>query len=482
MGKKTKISPYLLLFLPFILLLILNYFMPFPVQDEKIFWSVVKDFGKHFFPTLEQIKYLPSPMGPIYFIFWGFLGKLCGFNTLILRAINIVMGYAVVLLIYELYRKYLKATQLFNTFWYMSNPYFILFTVPFLYTDCLNLVWIFLGVNFSFVKDNKWLAGIFWALAVCTRQFSLLFPAAYFIMQILSEKKFKNIKISNYLPVLIPAVCFSALFILWGFSFTSGQHPGGAFTENTIEAFKFSLKAWNYFFVLCGIYLLPYFYRLIDRQIFKKYSLWFIGTLLITLSVLVVLNEHSKSIAQVFNTAAFGYHKLPKNSNMVPWSKYLEQLFIAVKILAFVFIPVLAAGLANVVTKIFHTKNSLPKRLTGFSFIITLVLLKVGFPRLVNSGSFYKQEIAGYADRFIIILDKNAYVLVPMLFLLALIYLLPLYLRKSVNKLETFSKILLFLFILLESVYTYAWDKHFLPYLPFLFLINSQLFRKEVSG
>lgn len=474
-------NEYLLLALPFLLLLIFQFFLPVnPIQDEKGFYANILAIGKNYLPSIEQIKCLQSPMGPFFFVFYGFIGKLFGFNIIILRIVNVLLSFGIAVLLFKLYKKYLK-DYFRSVLWFILNPYFFLLTSPLIYTDNLNLLLIIAGVYLYYLEDKKLIAAVFFGLAAWTRQFSLLFPAAILVAESLSEKRLKNIDIKKYFALSVPFLMFLPLFLLWGGHVTSDQHPGGAFVENTLAAFKFSPRAVSYSLLIYGLFLLPVLAQLPYRKIFNKLkTLTWTGYLLLVPIILGVFKFFDPSANAA--AALYGYEtsRLKPGVSFVPWHGYVGKILQLFNLILVFLIPlIIIFAIYYFYNELIIKKSSGAKKNIFFALAGTLFFVVFAFPRFVNINANYSHALAGYLDRIIVTSGWLAYLYVPVILFFSLYYFISVFFRPNRGSIMLFSKTILFLFIVFESIYSYCWDKHYLQVLPFLFLIDPAIYRKK---
>ena len=373
-------------------LLIVLFFIPnHPIKDEIIFYPIIQDIGQTFIPRLDQIRNLQSPMGPIYFIFWGFIGKCVGFSLVAMRTLNIMLSAIVVALILRILQSNTQRSLL-GTYVFLLNPYFIALVVPLLYTDVVALIFVMAGCYCYFLTGNRLIGSICFGMAICTRQLLIVVPAAAVIADLFWYRKniFKNPAVILF--DAIPFFMFGILFILWGGQVNSGAYPGNFYPENSISAFRFSLKTVNYSILLMGIHLAPVWIFRIKEILRSKY-------------------------------------------------------FKAAVLISFSLIP--------------------------------------AFPKLINAntGFLTVPSAAGLLDQAIIKLGGIAYVLVPIFYVFSLAFLLHAFFNKNEPWYSLFSKVLILLFVLLESMHPYCWDKHYLLIVPFLFIICPDLkqHKKQVT-
>ena len=375
-----------LLLLPFLLMMVANFFLPeTPIWDERLFYPTLKEIGKNYLPSIDQIKYLNSPMGPLYFIIWGFIGKIFSFSLPYLRFIHILFSLFFIILIYRLFKGQTEYPVLLCGL-FVINPYFLIMTGPLLYTDVTSMIFLFIGLYNYLSNGNRWYAGIFLGLAICTRQLLIIFPLAIGLADLYWVYK-KKIKAVELVKDFIPIFIFLPLFFLWDYNVNSGHFSGKQFEENTLAAFHFSLKRFNYVLLLVGLYSIPL------------------------------------------------------------WITSFKKLFRG--------------------------------RYYQLALLLTPLLL-FGFPLKVNANLPYGglPDTAGLFDIIFVKLGVFSYILVPIFFIVGCFILNKMFFVKNTFK-TLFYKIAIILFVILESIYSYCWDKHFLPIIPILFLLSYIASREE---
>jgi hypothetical protein len=93
-------------------------------------------------------------------------------------------------------------------------PQFLMYSGR-LYTEMVACSLVLLGTGL-YVQNRHFLSALLFALAVSTRQYTIVFPAAIFIFEFLqSLPRVSSEKCKRFLPQLIPAACLLA----WGFFF-----------------------------------------------------------------------------------------------------------------------------------------------------------------------------------------------------------------------------------------------------------------------
>ena len=129
-----------------------------PIGDESSFYEPIKTFGLNAFSVIENTKNLRVPQGPGFFAVYGFFGSFVDYSLPALRFLNIFVSYLVALILFKILCK-LSNFPIVLTLWFVLNPYFLLLTTPYIYTDNPCLFFLISGTYFFIVKDQRLLAG-----------------------------------------------------------------------------------------------------------------------------------------------------------------------------------------------------------------------------------------------------------------------------------------------------------------------------------
>ncbi|MGH0036424.1 MAG: hypothetical protein ACQGVK_15460 [Myxococcota bacterium] len=146
-----------------------------PVKDERHFWTSSQLFTGPFPPGLETLRSYPEVVTPLALVLWGQLEHWTGGGIFAGRLLNWFLSLGVVaLLVFGAggrTRRAVLATAGLALF-----PYFMSLSVH-LYTDIPALFFGLLGLHFHTRRRGPW-ALLFFALAIATRQYMVLLPAA----------------------------------------------------------------------------------------------------------------------------------------------------------------------------------------------------------------------------------------------------------------------------------------------------------------
>ncbi|MDZ7740532.1 MAG: hypothetical protein U5Q03_01915 [Bacteroidota bacterium] len=326
-----------------------------------------------------------SPMGPIYFIVYGIIGKIFRFFHLLDEKHSSYFFFFLLLLI----SRYISACRYRNflIFLFIINPYFLVMTGPFLYTDVLGLLFVYLGLLSYRDGKSQFLTGLFWGVAICTRQLFVIVPLAAMIHNLYRSFFEDKLYFIDLIAPLIAFLFFLPLYVLWDYNVNSGAFAENSFQENTLEAFSFSLKTFNYSLILIGLFAAPVLFKdFIIAYSNPKIPILLLAILLSILAFPVNVNRDMQ------------YGNLPAT-----------------------------AGLLD----IFFNKIGI------FKYLVV--------PSLLHWGLSFMVELFRYSWRF-----------------------------KSF-----FFLLLILLFLLLESFYSYCWDKHFLIIIPVVFVISDRITKQK---
>ncbi len=304
--KKFNVSLVWLIFsLTVLLTLSFFYWHTPPHADERHFIETIKIFSES--NNLSIIKDYPEITPPLFYILFSFWSKLSGFSVESLRTLNLFISVIVWQLIFNLIRKITirtKVTFLLSIL-LIANPYIIGISV-FVYNDNLMLLFILSGV-ISFLGDKPMLTGLFFSLALLTRQYSIIFPIALFFYSIITSLVEKELKKDFLLSSAISTLPILVLFIYW-----QGLAPQSGLEYWVIKNRSFySIDYINSYITYSTFYLLPLIIFFPYKKEFRK-SVFIISILL---SIILSFFPIKPSLATLFQTevTTIGYgHKLLK--------------------------------------------------------------------------------------------------------------------------------------------------------------------------
>lgn len=224
-----------------------------PVKDEEQFWEQITTFVEIWPPSIAELQNYDEPMTPLSFLFWAGLETLHGQGIAMARFMSILIGMGLLALIAcrETSPRTAPHTPLLAALALMAFPYWIPLSLL-LYTDLPAAVFVVLGSLF-YARDRNLLSAFFFVLAISTRQYMVVFPAA-----IVADQLWGVIRRRRPLELerLLPALAAMASLVGW-ILFFGGVGPADGLAEwprhqNALERLNLSFSL--YFLAATGAY------------------------------------------------------------------------------------------------------------------------------------------------------------------------------------------------------------------------------------
>lgn len=298
-----------LLVLWLLLILIINPVGDFPLNDDWCYGKSVKTLQEEGFLKL----YNWGEMTLVGQVYWGFLfTKIFGFSFTVLRWSTLVLGFASIVGIYELYKlaNIPRWVMLVGVLLCMMNPIFLSLSFSFM-TDipfyCLT-VWTFYFFAKA-LKTERW-KSIIWAIFFCylaftIRQLAWVFPVVFLITMLFS-KKMKRENIVKAVVPLVALIIFSLIFsYIMDVNNLSQERYNSKFNlliDNILNIDKSIII--NSVLYLCrsmsylGLLLAPIHLIYFNRYKFKMYS---IAAIAWTILVMIFLLKTGKILPSLDN-------------------------------------------------------------------------------------------------------------------------------------------------------------------------------------
>ena len=162
--------------------------------DEYWFWRQTVWFVDRWPPGLDELRNYPEPMTPLSFLIWGGVEVVTGAGIAGARVVTLILGVVIFAMI-GWGRAQPPSVGLRAGIGLVVFPYTLALCIH-VYTDVPAAVFI-VGGFWLFAKRRPWLSGLAFALAIATRQYSVVFPAA--------------LAAAELAPVLFPASLLRAL-------------------------------------------------------------------------------------------------------------------------------------------------------------------------------------------------------------------------------------------------------------------------------
>ena len=238
---------------------------PAPVFDEPIHLQVAQQFGPGL-PAISQLRDYPSATGPFFYVLFGNLGALFGYNLTLLRVAVFALALGSVYLYFRIVRRSLPAENPMSALALLATaPYFAALAGVFM-TEHLAL---FLGLAallcyLRFRAARKPTAAVlsllFATLAVYTRIYYAFLPVAFAVADVVADRSSLAyhrpsfiVHLSSLVGAtfwLVPVLAFLPTALLWrGLAPPTYQHmyhPGFQWQNAS------SLLIWT------GIFFLPW--------------------------------------------------------------------------------------------------------------------------------------------------------------------------------------------------------------------------------
>ena len=203
---------------------------PTPVFDEPFHLQVAQQFGPGL-PAVSQLRDYPSAAGPFFYILFGNLGALLGYNLTLLRVAVFALALGNTVLFYRIVRRQLPAKSPMPAVTLLATaPYFAVLAGVFM-TEHLAL---FLGLAallcYLRFRDagrpaDAVLSLLFATLAIYTRVYYAFLPLAFAAASLGALPRRRP----QALVWILPIVAFLPMVLLWrGFappSFQFAYHP-----------------------------------------------------------------------------------------------------------------------------------------------------------------------------------------------------------------------------------------------------------------
>lgn len=275
-----------------------------PTWDEPRFWQTALQFSHSLIPDLEQLKSYGELNTPLPFIVFGALEYLFNSGIFAGRLLNFILSFLMVLLI-GISNPRSSKTSTLAVIGLLVFPYYLLLSGYF-YTDIFAAFFAFLGIWF-YVREQHILVGLAFILAIASRQYTIAFPAAILVHELITLLRTEGFKIR--FKWLAPLIALSSIFgwiLLFGglapsTALTSGQIPVPSVQE---QPFSLDLSGSLYSLACLGIYFVIPEWVLFNRTMNwrrllnkKNYALAF--AVLVLLAIFPPLQAHGLFIKVV---------------------------------------------------------------------------------------------------------------------------------------------------------------------------------------
>ena len=245
--------------------------LSFPLyRDEVQFLEDTRTFAADWPPGLEQLRNYPEPMTPLAFVIWGGVERAFGGGVVGLRLFNLGLCVAILCLIglpgpRAGWRGPLSALGL------LLCPYFLGLGVH-LYTDVVAVFFAVLGL-WLYARGHMWASACALVLAIATRQYMVVFPAA--LAAAAAYEALKGDR-SRWLDAVLPYAASAATIAGWYAFFGGLSPPAGtaAWPRHADALGALHLQSGLYFLTSLGVYFVVPELLLFRRAALARFPSW----------------------------------------------------------------------------------------------------------------------------------------------------------------------------------------------------------------
>jgi hypothetical protein len=237
-----------------------------PTWDEPRFWETSLQFSHGLIPNFDQLRTYSELNTPLPFVVFGILEYLFHGGIFAGRLLNFGLSFAIVWLIgtSSSAQKYSSLLAVIGLF---AFPYYWLLS-GYLYTDIFAAFFVFLGCWCYIRRQNSW-AGLLFILAIASRQFTLAFPLAITLHELLTTFRQEGFKLKlRWVAPLLATATIGGWILLF-----QGLAPPTALTSEAIAVPEVQQQLWIvdlsaslYFLACLGVYFVVPEWILFCRQ------------------------------------------------------------------------------------------------------------------------------------------------------------------------------------------------------------------------
>lgn len=301
MNNNVPMKNYLLLAMPFLIIVVITGLNFKPIWDEGAHVKLIDQY-KDSFPEFDlKMSHANVTTTPLFHMILSFFAWIVGSELWKLRLMNLLIGFFTVLIFYRISRNMRNQYPFLNTVMFLFFPYYLLLSSSVM-TDILALFFGLLALMF-YIKDNTTknilFGSIFSTLAVSTRQFWLFLPAGMILYYILKYKT-NHTELRNISLIFIPIIAFLSIVLYWG-GMTPPVVQGRYYISTTFN----QINQIGYFILFLGFYFFPY--AVISRSPKSKFQFIYLTLPIIFPLILSIANECNGMMCQVLNFSNYLY-------------------------------------------------------------------------------------------------------------------------------------------------------------------------------
>jgi len=187
-----------------------------PVKDESQFWKQITSFTGIWPPGLSDIQNYDEPMTPLSFLFWAGLERVHGFGIGGARFTSMLLGIGLLAMIglRTPSTQTGRLTPIFSALALIAYPYWIPLSLL-LYTDLPATLFVVFGC-FYHQRDRNVLSALFFVLAIATRQYMVVFPAAILAHEGLQVLRGRELRLERFVPQVIAGATLLGWILFFG--------------------------------------------------------------------------------------------------------------------------------------------------------------------------------------------------------------------------------------------------------------------------
>lgn len=364
--KNLPVYRFWFLFSILALVLTALYSLKMPLHgDERHIVETIKLFADNF--SFTTIKDYPEVTPPFFYMFYALWAKIFSSSTESLRLLTLLISLITWQLIFFLIQLFVKKDShaFLLSILLVINPYFFGISV-FVFTDMFTIM---LGLSsvISFIKNKFFLFFIFSTLAILSRQYAVIIPAAVTVYSLLT---FKNDTITNRNNIIASLISFIPLIIL--FAIWKNISPASGIEKWIVPNLSFyNLDYINTYITFSVIYIFP-FALIFFSKIKLNYKRFFIA---FSITILLAVFPVKPSLA----TLEFTDYKTVGIVHQV-FAEFLGYESFGLKIVLWVFlfagcyinIEIIKRYYLQIKSKSYNTELILP--LLWFLFLLIMPL------------------------------------------------------------------------------------------------------------
>ncbi|MCP5043417.1 MAG: hypothetical protein GY944_20510 [bacterium] len=187
-----------------------------PIKDEAQFWVQAVAFAEDWPPSIAALQSYQEPMTPVSFLLWGALENTFHLGIAAGRLVNLVAALLLLALIGS--RRPLPGVRrevpVMAALGLLVYPYWVPMSLL-AYTDVLASLFVVLGL-WAHMRERYLACTAMFVLAIATRQYMVVFPAAIVVYEVLEDVSARRIMLRRWLPALVATASMFGWYAFFG--------------------------------------------------------------------------------------------------------------------------------------------------------------------------------------------------------------------------------------------------------------------------